>query len=208
MRRVSTCGLTLLWVTLVGGVCRAEEAGAPSASVVQGARSDDPFSRRFAVAAYGTGWEGSYGGAGVGGRARWEAFRYLGLDLFAEALAVQSPHGGRRDYPIGFNLFVPFRLSERWRLRALLGMCAVMSFIDASEPGAPPANDVLLGLHTGAGAEVALSEGVSLFGEVQAVSWMGHDRAVQGWTGAVGNDLRAFAVAQVVVGLSLHVGRR
>ena len=35
---------------------------------------------------------------------------------------------------------------------------------------------------------------------------MGHDRAVQGWTGAVGNEVQPFAVGQANLGLTFHLG--
>jgi len=165
-----------------------------------------PYQRPFAFGTYGTGWGGAYGGAGAGGRVRWEAFRWLGLDLFGEALLVQTPHGVRHDHPIGFNLFVPFRLTEALRVRPLLGMCAVLSFIEPTESGAPRSDDVLLGVHAGLGAELALSQWISVFAEVQAVAWAGHDRTLQNWTGGVGNEVKSFTVAQGIAGVQVHFG--
>lgn len=192
---------------LMGALVSLAPQGAHAEYTLHQSAFATSFDRPFAMAAYATGWEGTYGGAGLGGRLRWEMFPRLGLEVFGEALLVQSTAGLRHDHPIGFNLFVPFRFGERFRLRPLLGLCAVLSFIDSSQPNAPGANDVLLGVHAGVGAEVALSEGISLFAEAQAVAWAGHDRAVQGWTGAVGNELKPFVVGQAFTGLSLHFGK-
>lgn len=165
-----------------------------------------PFERPFAFASYGTAWAGSYGGAGVGGRIRWEAFRYLGLDLFGETLLVQNPTGIRHDHPIGFNLYVPLRLTEKLRVRPLVGMCAVVSFIQPTEPGAPRADDILLGIHAGLGAEYALWRFFSLFLDVKGVGWTGHDRSVGGWTGSVANEVKGFVVGQANLGIAVHFG--
>lgn len=167
-----------------------------------------PFDRVFAIAGYGTSWAGSYAGGGVGGRIRIEPFSRFGIDLFGEALIVQTPHGLRHDHPIGFNIYVPFRLDEVWRLRPLLGMCVVASFIEPEEKRAPRADDVLVGAHGGIGFERALGSHFSVFVEAQGSVWMGHDRAVQGWTGAVGNEMKPFAVAQAMLGVSAHLGRK
>ncbi len=180
------------------------EAPAPSAPT----GSTSPFDRVFALAGYGTTWAGSYSGAGVGGRIRIEPWAHFGIDLFGEALVVESPHGLRHDHPIGFNLYVPLRFSDVWRFRPLLGMCVVASFIEPEQKGAPRADDVLVGAHAGAGIERALGSHFSAFLEVQGSGWMGHDRAVQGWTGAVGNDLKPFGIAQAMLGLSAHLGNK
>lgn len=163
-----------------------------------------PFDRTFGIGAYATGWHGAYGGAGVGGRVRVEALSWLGVDLFGEALLVTSPAGLRHDHPIGFNLYVPFRLGVV-RLRPLLGMCVVVSLIEPKDPQAPRADDVLVGAHAGAGLELALHDRLSFFVEGKGVVWVGHDRALQGWTGAVGNEVQPFVVGQAQLGLTFHL---
>jgi len=186
---------------LVAGPVSAETASTPAIT--------SPFERMFAIGAYGTGWAGSYSGGGVGGRIRIEPWRYFGIDLFGEALVVETPHGVRHDHPIGFNIYVPLSLSPEWRFRPLLGMCVVASFIEAEQQGAPRADDVLVGAHVGGGFERALGPYLSVFAEAQGSVWMGHDRAVQGWTGAVGNDLKPFGVGQLMLGVTAHVlGRK
>lgn len=167
-----------------------------------------PFDRLFALGGYGTAWAGSYKGTGVGGRVRVEPWKFFGIDLFGEALVVESPHGFRHDHPFGFNIYTPIDLGEGFRFRPLLGMCFVASYVEPEEKSAPRADDLLVGAHAGVGFERALGSTFSAFAEVQGSYWLGHDRAVQGWTGAVGNDLTGFRVAQVMLGVSAHfVGR-
>jgi len=195
---------TLLLLSLLA----APTALADAPPSVRAARSLSPYERTFGLGAYATGWHGAYGGYGVGGRIRVEPWRFLGVDLFGEALLVATPAGVRHDHPIGFHLYVPFSLTESVRLRPLLGMCVVASFIEPVEPRAPRADDVLVGAHLGAGLDVALHSRVSLFAEAKAVVWVGHDRSVQGWTGAVGNQVQPFVVGQAQVGLMVHLGER
>ena len=113
----------VLAVMLVGAVVAAQPV-----EPTQAAKKLSPFDRTFGISSYATGWHGAYGGVGVGGRLRYEAFPFLGLDLFGEALLVPVPHGLRHDHPVGFNLYVPFRVGQVVRLRPLLGMCVTPSF--------------------------------------------------------------------------------
>lgn len=186
----------------------ASPALATDPPAVRATREVSPYERTFGVGAYATGWGGAYGGAGVGGRLRIEPWRFIGADLFGEALVVQTPSGVRHDHPVGFHLYMPIRFGERVRLRPLVGMCVVASFIEPSEPGAPRADDVLVGAHVGAGLDLALHSRLSFFAEAKGVVWMGHDRSVQGWTGAVGNEVQPFVVAQAQLGLMVHFGER
>ncbi len=165
-----------------------------------------PFTRTFGLGAYATGWAGAYGGGGVGGRIRYEAFSFLGLDLFGEALIVPVAHGLRHDHPIGFNLFVPLRIGQVVRLRPLLGMCVTASFFHPEEPGAPRADTILVGAHAGGGLELALHDRLSFVLEAKAVAWFGNDRSVQGWTGAVGGDVKPFLLGQAQLGFTFHLG--
>jgi hypothetical protein len=164
-----------------------------------------PFDSTVALGGYASGWGGSYGAAGLGGKLRLEPLRHLGVDLFAEHYAVGTPHGFRHDHPIGFDLYVPLALPHDLRLRPLLGMCAVGSFIQSTAPDAPGADDVLFGAHVGLGLEVPVGASLSGFLDAKTVGWVGHDRAVQGWTGAVDSGLSPFGVAQVNVGVAVHL---
>lgn len=165
-----------------------------------------PFDRPFGLAVEGVGWAGDYAAAGAGGRARWEPFERLGVDVFAQALLVESAGGTRHDHPVGFSLYVPFELSSVVRLRPLFGFCAVFSMIEPEERGAPRADDILFGVHGGAGLEIALGSWLSLFVDVQGIGWIGHTRQAQGWTGAVDGDVRTYGVVEAAAGLQLHLG--
>lgn len=156
---------------------------------------------RWALGGYATGWAGSYGAAGIGGELRVPIGRRLGVDLFAEHYAVETPRGFRHDHPVGFDLSAPIALPGGARLRPLVGMCAVGSMVRTQVADAPGADDVLFGAHAGAGLEVPVRGAVSASLDVKSVGWMGHDRAVQGWSGSVGTGLRGFAVAQANLGL-------
>jgi hypothetical protein len=171
--------------------------------------SRGPFTQPLALGAYTVAWAGAYDAAGIGGRSRWEFWQErLGVELFAEALMVDWPAGAsRHDIPIGFNLFAPLRLGSRVRARALAGMCAVFSFIEPSEPGAPPSNDVLFGVHGGLGLEVALAGPLVWFLDAQAVWYVGHDRTASDWTGSVSGALTQAVVFQPSSGLLVAFGR-
>ncbi len=167
--------------------------------------SESPFDRRFGLAGYALGGAGTYTSGGIGGRIRFEAFRWLGLDLFGEAMLVAVPRGLRHDHPIGFNLFVPFRFGERVRLRPTLGMCVTPSFLHSENPDAKSADTILVGVHAGGGVEVALHDRLSFFAEAKAVAWWGNDRSVEGWTTAT-TDLRWSVIGQANLGFTVHLG--
>lgn len=196
-----SCVLVLL-------VASASSAFADEPTAVRASRDVSPYDRTFGIGAYATGWHGAYGGGGVGARVRLEPWRFLGVDLFGEALMVQSPAGVRHDHPVGFHLYVPFRFGEVVRVRPLVGMCVVASFIEPTEANAPRADDVLVGAHVGAGVDLKLHSRLSFFAEAKGIVWVGHDRSVQGWTGAVGNQVQPFVVAQAQLGFMVHFGER
>lgn len=163
------------------------------------------FERDFAITAYLSSWAGDYASIGVGGRVRYEPLDWFGIDLFGEAYVVDWPGAFRHDYPIGFNLYTPFEITEGFRLRPLFGFCAVFSFIEPAEEGGPRADDVLFGIHAGGGAELELSSHWSLFFDAQAFVYFGHDRTTQGWTGAVGEEIDVSTIAQMSLGVQLHL---
>lgn len=193
--------LLLVFSVMGPAIAHAQEVA------VQRTVDRSPFNNIFGLGAYGTGWGGSYGGGGVGARIRIEPWAFVGVDLFGEALLVESPSGIRHDHPIGFNLYAPFRFG-RARLKPLIGMCVTLSFIEPTEPNAPRADDVLVGAHAGAAFEFALHRRLSFFAEAKAVVWVGHDRSVMGWTGALDNTVQPFVVGQGNVGLMFHLGER
>ncbi len=161
--------------------------------------------RPLSFSAYGVGWAGAYAAGGLGGRLSFGLGRWVGVGLFGEALVVDVPGGLRHDHPIGFDLFVPVRLGERVRLRPEAGMCAVFSLHEPERSGAPRSDDVLFGLHAGLGLDVALASSLSVFADVKALGYLGHERVSSGWTGAVGGEYTTFGVGQASLGVTLHV---
>jgi hypothetical protein len=199
MTRISLLAALIL-TTLSASQADAQEAAEASVDAPR-----QTFDENLAVGVYGTGWLGAYAGAGVGGRIRWEPFDLLGIDLFGEALLVENPGGGfRHDYPIGFNIYIPIDLADNVRLRPLFGFCAVFSLIEPAEEGAPRADDVLFGIHGGAGVEWSPFRHFSFFLDVQATGYLGHDRSSQGWTGEVSEDYATFGLVQASLGTQIH----
>jgi len=167
------------------------------------------FDQPFALASYTQGWVGAYDAVGLGGRARWEFWQHkAGLDLFAEGMIVDWPGGAERhDIPIGFNVYAPIALGSHVRLRGMGGFCAVFSFIEPAQEGAPSSNDVLFGVHGGVGLEVAMVGPFVWFLDAQAVWYLGHDRTAENWSGAVSGSLSQAVVFQPTTGLELAFGR-
>jgi len=172
-------------------------------------KSADVFSQPLQVGAYTLGWVGAYDATGIGGRARWELWQHkAGLDLFGEALMVSWPGGGsRHDIPIGFNVYAPYAIGSRVRVRAMGGFCAVFSFITPAEQGAPSSNDVLFGVHGGLGLEVAVAGPFVWFLDAQAIWYTGHDRTAEAWSGSISGSLSQAVVFQPSTGLALAFGR-
>jgi hypothetical protein len=203
-------GLSVLRTAAVAAIVLASPAAlaSPEAPAPE-PRPGNAFDQPFAIGGYTQGWLGAYDAAGLGGRARWEFFQHkLGVETFAEALIVDWPDGAsRHDIPIGFSLYAPLALGRRVRLRALAGFCAVFSFIEPAQQGAPPSNDVLFGVHGGVGIEVALAGPFTWFADAQAVWYLGHDRTAEDWSGAVSGSLGQAVVFQPTTGLQLAFGR-
>ncbi len=197
----------ILLVMLVAAPVFAQETQVAAPAPEPAPKSRSPFDNYLGIAAYGTGEGGSYAGGGIGARVRIQPWRFVGVDLFGEAMMVASPHGLRHDHPIGFNLFAMFRFG-RVAIKPLLGACVTFSFIEPTEADAPRADDVLFGPHAGVGLEVALHRRLSFFAEGKAVLWFGHDRSLQGWTGAVGGNVQPFVVGQGMIGLMFHFWER
>ena len=163
------------------------------------------FERDFAIGIYGLGWAGPYLGGGGGVRLRWEPFDKLGVEVYSDHLAIEDPDGVRHDHPIGFNLFVPFRIGERWRIRPLFGFCTVFSFVHPDQEGVDRIDDVHFGAHLGAGVELALNKWTSLFVDVQGIAYVGHSRTAGGWSVHVGDQLDLWGVLQGQVGIQVHL---
>jgi len=164
------------------------------------------FDRSFAIGAYASAWAGAYDAVGGGGRLRWEPFELLGFEVFGEAHVVDWPGALRHDHQLGFNMYVPIALTEWLRLRPLFGFCVVLSMIEPGESTTPRADDVLFGVHAGAGLEATIDTWGSVFFDVQAAAYMGHDRSQGGWSGGVGGDYVPFGNVQGVLGVAVHFG--
>jgi hypothetical protein len=163
-----------------------------------------PFHRTFSFGSYAAVRRGSYDSGGMGTKIRWEPTKNFGLDLYLEVAFPESEGGFRHDYPNGFSVYGAVPIGPV-RIRPYLGFCDVLSFVEPTEPGAPRADDVLIGVHGGLGSEVALTRFLSLFVEGQVDVYAGHDRSSGGWTGDVAEDLIPFVTGQVNAGLQVHV---
>ena len=180
---------------------------APAPTLAQESRTvHSAFDRSFAIGAYASGWLGAYDAVGGGGRIRWEPFPLLGVEVFGEAHAVAWPGAIRHDHQLGFNLYVPIELTSWLRVRPLFGFCVVLSMIEPGDSHTPRADDVLFGVHGGAGIEASIDTWASVFFDVQAAAYMGHDRTQGGWTGGVGGDYVPFGSVQGVLGVAVHFG--
>lgn len=160
--------------------------------------------RPFAIGSYAAVRGGTYTASGVGGRARWQPFRRAGLDLYLEATVVDWEGGFRHDYPNGFNVYTPLDVGPI-RVRPYFGFCDVVSLVEPTQPGAPRADDVMLGAHVGVGTEYAFGKSWSVFADAQVDAYAGHDRSSGNWTGNVAEDLMPIVTGQVNVGVQLHV---
>lgn len=190
--------LTLCVLSMVGawGASRAR-ADAPVAPVTA-------FDHRFAVGVYALGWEGNYAAGGLGGRVRWDAFPALGFEVFAEHLLVEHAGSLRHDHPVGFNAFIPLRLSEHFRLKPFIGFCAVLSFVDPVQQGGERADDILFGAHAGVGLDYSFSQHWSAFLDVQGIAYAGHARYESGWSSALEGNVRVWGTLQAALGLQFH----
>lgn len=163
------------------------------------------FERDWTLAGYLATWQGDYASIGLGGRLRFEPLDGFGLEVFAEAFLVDWPDTIRHDYPIGFNLYVPWALTDWLRVRPFAGMCAVFSLIEPAEAHAPRADDVLFGAHGGVGLEAALASQFSLFFDAKAQWYLGHDRTVNGWVQRIDDTISDTWLAQLALGVQLHL---
>lgn len=188
--------LTLV-LTFFSGTASAQDAPPPLRSA---------FDRSFAIGAYASAWAGAYDAVGGGGRLRWEPFELLGFEVFGEAHAVAWPTGIRHDHQLGFNMYVPIELTTWLRLRPLFGFCVVLSMIEPGESSTPRSDDVLFGIHGGAGLEASIDTWASVFLDLQAAAYMGHDRSQGGWSGGVGGDYVPLGNVQGVLGVAVHLG--
>ncbi len=163
------------------------------------------FDRNFAIGLYGVGWTGGYHGGGVGGRLRYELRETIGVDVYSDHLVLQAEGGTRHDHPIGFNLYIPYRLSENWRIRPLFGFCAVFSFYHPDQDGVGRVDDVHFGTHAGVGVEAQVGRWVSFFLDLQGTAYVGHARYQGGWATHIQDDLSLWGVVEAKLGVQVHL---
>ena len=179
--------------------------GPPPPAVAAAAKDEGPFDRSFGLSAYYSRWAGGYDAGGVGFRIRWEPLELLGIEVFAEVLDVTVPTGTRINLPSGFNLYVPLELIDGFRVRALAGLCTMFTFDSAGSSGGPNSQDVQLGVHLGLGAEVALTDQLSLFLDATYQGYWGHGRDLSAWSASLEDELRRQDSVQVGLGLQFHL---
>ncbi len=207
VRSGAVVSITVATVLLAGSpAALSQEAASPAQEVEATSRLPGPWEQMFALSAYAVGWEGAYGGLGIGGRLRFEVVEgSFGVEAFGEHLMVEASGGIRHDHPIGFNLYIPIAIGESVRLRPLLGACTVFSFIEPTSKHTKRTDDILFGVHGGLGVEVAIDHDLSFFADAQGIAYVGHDRTYGGWTANVSEDLSMTGVVQVTAGLQVHL---
>jgi hypothetical protein len=198
---------TLAIITLIGATPAMADPAPDAHTTTVTAEDASPFNRDLALGVYASHWRGDYDSTGVGGRIRIEGLfgLDLGLDLYTEVLDVDLPAGSRTDVPLGFNLFVPFALSDVFRLRALGGLCAMFSFAEGDGIRGADADDVLFGYHIGGGVELGLGRQVSLFVDGIYQGYFGHERDTDAWSGNLKSELSRSDFVQVLAGLQVHL---
>ncbi len=165
----------------------------------------EAFERDFALGTYYSSWSGSYDSGGVGFRLRWEPLDEGGIEGFAEILDVDVPSASRFDVPLGFSVYIPITLLDGLRIRPLVGLCTMFSFVESDTPGVPGSEDVRFGVHAGVGAELAVSQRWSVFVDAVYQGYFGHEREVEAWTSALSEDIGREDSFQLGLGLQLHL---
>jgi hypothetical protein len=186
---------TIVLVTVVAtGQAMASPPEGVSAGV-QETRSE------LGVGAHYSHWEGPYSSHGAGGRFRWEPLSWLGVEGTLEVLMTEEGGQRRIDVPLGSRAYAFWEPTGGVRLVGSLGLCAMFSMSDASGANTAAADDLLLGFRLSVGAEVALTDRLSLFGDVGWQRYLGHSRKVSVWSDALDGELRPIDQAAVALGL-------
>ncbi len=188
-----------LRVLLVGAIMLVSASSANAQEA-----SPSAFDRNFALGGYVRGSVGGYQGIGGGGRARWEPFDSLGVDVFGDWQQIDDPDGFRHDTTVGFDLYRPIGLPGPLRLKPFLGFCSSFSVLHP-QGGAERISNVNFGVHAGAGIEIAVGSRFSLFFDAKGVLYFGNPRTYGGWTVQVGEQISAWGVVQGALGLQVHL---
>ncbi len=155
------------------------------------------------ISAHYSQWEGPYSSHGAGGRFRWEPLTWLGVEGTLEVLMTEEGGQRRIDVPLGSRAYAFWEPTGGVRLVGSLGLCAMFSMSDSTGANTAAADDLLLGFRLSAGTEVALTDRLSLFGDVGWQRYLGHSRQVSVWSDALDGELRP--VDQVAVALGLLI---
>lgn len=151
--------------------------------------------RAVAVGLRGTGQLGDYRLGGVGGQIRLRPLDRVALDLFTDHYFGEERGGARHDHEIGATIQYDLLRGERWAVHPILGACGLLAIAHAPQSELT-ATDVRFGLRAGVGAEVLLTERLSLQAQAQAVAYIGHDFAPYAWPGGTEDALRVRAIGQ------------
>ncbi len=149
-------------------------------------------------------WEGPYSSYGTGGRFRWEPLSWLGVEGTVEAVFTDSEAGRQIDIPLGSQVYLPWEFVPGARARALVGLCAMLSLSRGATPHATDSDDIQLGVKAGAGLEVALGGGWTVFSDLAWQRYLGHSREVSVWSDAIDGELRP--IDRLTFALGLGVG--
>jgi len=152
--------------------------------------------RTVAVGLRGTGEFGDYRLGGLGVQIRLRPLDRVALDLFTDHYFGEERGGARHDHEVGATIQYDVLRGERWAVHPLLGACGLIAVAHAPQ-GGMSASDVRFGLRAGVGAEVLVTERLSIQAQAQAVAYVGHDFAAYAWPGGTDDVLRVRPIAQV-----------
>jgi opacity protein-like surface antigen len=190
-----------LGMTILAVLATLGQAAASPPEVVVGEQGEGRGS--LAIAAHYSQWEGPYSSHGAGGRFRWEPLDWFGVEGTLEVLMTEEGGQRRVDVPLGSRAYAFWNAVPGVRLVGSLGLCAMFSMSDAPGTNTSSADDLLIGFRIGGGAELELSDRLSLFGEAGWQRYLGHSRKVSVWSDALDGALRPVDQLAVALGLLL-----
>ncbi len=183
------------------------QAAPPAAPAASKAALDRPF----ALGIFASRWSGDYESGGIGAKIRWEPFSMLGVELHGQVLRNDTGNrrgrveGERFDVPLGFSLYVPIDLFWGIRARGIAGLCAMLSLGEDITIQETSSDDIMLGAHVGAGLEFGIGSRLSIFADAIYQTYVGHDRDLNGWSTAIGQELEQVDSFQATLGVAFHL---
>jgi hypothetical protein len=142
---------------------------------------------------------------GLGSRIRFEPGR-LSIDVYGDRLMLDAGDGLRRQVPLGFTIGLPLGLTNRLSVRPQLGISALYSSFNALDSLDNRTEDLLIGLHGGAGLELALNHRISAFWDYSAVGYLSLVHNAGGLLGDYEQEKRRFGALQSAVGVRAALG--